>query len=274
MFSELVIINKEYDEMLEKKAKNAKINEQAFLEFQKYETIANEKKDLLTRDTENRKDLQRRVVGPEEIESLTATAEQLKQEEIKIKDQSEEYATTAKHKQGDCEHLAEALHKTTGLDFSCFSILNELKEKESKIKDTEQKCAISSAQNQILEKENVQASLKINNTRERKQQLMLQKEKLKDGQFKDIDEQKVRREMMSKEKQEAEQAYNLLKGTSSTQEQVMDEARAKKDLLISTFEEQYKKALKIENKEVTAFHQNFLDPILNEFQLINKKEQK
>lgn len=260
--------------MLEEKAKNAKIDEQAFLEFQKYETIANEKNDLLTRLTESRKDLQRRVVGPEEIESLAATADQLKQEEIKIKDHSEEYATTAKHKQGDCEYLAEALHKTTGLDFSCFTVLNELKDQESKIKDMEQKCAILSAQIQALEKEIVQANLKINSTREKKQQLMLQKEKLKDGHFKDINEQRMRCEMISKEIQEAEQTYNLLKDTRSKQEQLMDEARAKRDLLISTFEEQYKRALKIENKEVTAFHQNFLDPILNEFRFINKKGQK
>lgn len=258
--------------MLEEKEKNAKLDEQAWVEFQKYQTIINEKNDLLTRLTESEKDLQRRVVAPEEIESLAATAQQLQQEEIKIRDHNEEYATTAKHKQGDCEYIAEALHKATGLDFDCFDVLNDLKDEESRIKDMQQKCANLLAQIQTLEKENVQTNVKINNTREKKQQLMLQKEKVKDGLLKSINEQKIRCEMASKETHESEKKYDLLKDTRSKQDILMAEERDKKDKLISAFEEQYKRALKKENKELTAFHQKFLDPIRYELRSSNKKE--
>lgn len=204
--------------------------------------------------TKDEKNLEKRIVVPAHLESLIALAEQLKQEGFKIKNIIEEYTTTANEKQKDCEYYAEILHRITGFDFD-FNILNELKNEQSKIKDMEEKCTNLSIQIQNLEKECIQTKTKINENNEKKQQLILQKEMLKNDILKSNDDLIAKYQLNLKKIHNLEERIKTMKNNRFKQLQpLLNEERSKKDLLITAFEENYKKALEKENKQVTDFH--------------------
>lgn len=263
-FLELAECNKEYNAMAEEKKKSEALDEKIRTELERYQTVLNEKYDLLNRLTETEKDLWKKVVVPEQLKSIDAMEEQLIKEKNEINSDNHDYATTAKHKQEDCEYYADALHNINGLNFASFHVLNEIKNQQSKIKDIEQKCTNLSAQIKAAEKEMIKIQTKKNDTVGKKQQLMLQKEKFKEGIIKNIENAEIRTEMDLKKLEELEIERKIREEEISRLKKLLKAEVKKKDLLAATFKEQYKRALNIENKHLTnKFHQ-MLDTVLQE----------
>lgn len=247
--------------MLKLKKETEEHDGHAHMKLQKYKAVLKQNNELLDRLTQTEAELQRKIVVPEQLKSLNEIEEQLIQEQNEIKGFSEDHATTAKCKQEDCEYYAEALNKTNSLNFDCFSVLHDLKHKQAKIKEMERKCVALSEQIKAVEVEIVKVRTKANDTKEKKQHLLLQREKLKADLEKNINDEKIRFEAIARETEQLENKRKMKEKKLVELEDMLKSEKAKKDLLIATFEEQYKRALEIENKQVKKFNE-ILDHLL------------
>lgn len=255
--------------MLEQKKKNEEHDEQVRLELEKYQTVLNEKNDLLKRLAENVKDLRKKIVVPEQLLSVDAMEEQLKQEQDKINEHNEDYDAALKLKQKDCEYYSDTVRKISALDFDCLNILNDLKAQQSKIKEMQQKCVNLSTQIQTIEKDNIKTKNKISETEEKKRQFVLQKEKLKESILKSIKDQTAAIEKELNNIQELKKNSIVMKETLREREKILSKCKAEFDTLVANFEEQYKRALKIQNNKVTRFQQ-MLDDTREALELLSR----
>lgn len=266
MFLELAVVNVEHQKALDAKNEKEKANVKASLELEKHKAVLNEKNELLQRLRETEKKLAAQVVTVKQLQSVEEMEEQLKEEKSKVSNDGHDYAATIQSKQKDCDYYVDVLEKISNLDFSCFDVLAELREHQSKLKDTEQKCASFATQLQTHEKEAVKIKTEISASEEKKQQLILQEEIIKQDIMKSTDDQKLKIEQEISALRELETERQKITEAIPELDELLNEQSVKRDLLLTTFGEQYKKALEKENRKVASFDK-VLDSLCEKFRL-------
>lgn len=255
--------------MLELKKERNESDMKVNIELQKYEAIIREKTELLNRLMETEKDLREKLVSSEEVQTVNEMEEQLEDEKTKINSNDQDYAATLKSKQEDCDFYADALAKINSLDFDCFGILKEVKNQQLKIKEMEQKCGSLSAQIQTTEKEIFKTKSEISSAKEKKQQLVLQKEKIRQDIVSCTSDQKIKNEAELNRIRELKKECEEIKEGIGKRKELLKRLHAKKDLLTATFEEQYRMMLEVENKVVTSFNKT-MDILCEELRSIKR----
>lgn len=257
---ELVVVDREYQEMLKLKKQKEESDRKVNLEVERCKTILNEKNELLNCLTETEKNLRKKIVSPEELQSIAEMEEYLNEEQNKLRSNDEDYATTVRHKQENYDHYVESTEKINNLNFDCFNILQELKDQQLKIKDIEQKYTNLSTLIQAQDKEITKTKLEVNATNQKKQQLMLKNEKMKQEIIACTNEQKIQNETELNKIRELQGLRENIKMAIAGLEESLNKQKKEKDSLKASFEEQYKKALEIENERVASFNKK-LDEI-------------
>lgn len=241
--------------MLKQKQEKDAHDKEGKTELLKYESVLENKKEVLDYVLAEQKSLQQKIVSPEEFSSLNEMMEQLKEQEDEATKLEQHRASDLANKRKYCAYSNEIVESLNGLDLNCFEILKELKEERTNMKKSEQEYASLARDIDMYEKETFKIKAEIEALEERKLQLSMQREKLKRDIQKNINNQKVKNSASVMELKELEEEYQNLGGRIKTYEELLKQCNRDRDLLNDKFNEQYKIALDTESKKVMEFRQ-------------------